>query len=52
MPRAKRYWHVAERYGYFYAENQFGGFTRCGTRAEAEALIDSYIAEFGDERAL
>lgn len=49
--RAKRYLHVAERFGYFYAENQFGGFTRYDTREQAVAAIERDIAEYDDEWA-
>lgn len=51
MPRAKRYWHIEERYGYFYATCDFGGFTRYGTREQATAAIERDIAEYGDEWA-
>ncbi len=49
--RAKRIWHVAERYGYFYAQDQFGGFTRFSTRHQAVAAIEADIARYGDEWA-
>lgn len=48
MKRAKRFWHIETRSGYFYATNQFGGFTRHGTKEEAEREIEQNIAEFGD----
>lgn len=49
--RAKRYWHVAERYDHFYSENQYGGFTQHATREQAVAAIERDIAEYGDEWA-
>lgn len=46
--RAHRIWHIEERYGYFYATNQFGGFTRSDSREAAQAEIDHNVAEYGD----
>lgn len=42
--RARRLWHIEARYGYFYATNQYGGFTQHDTHAEATATIDRDIA--------
>ncbi|WP_165759274.1 MULTISPECIES: hypothetical protein [Mycolicibacter] len=49
--RAKRIWHVAERGGSFYAENQFGGFRQFDTRGDGVAAIEADIARYGDEWA-
>ncbi|MFF2088549.1 hypothetical protein ACFVVM_32600 [Nocardia sp. NPDC058176] len=46
--RAPRIWHIEERFGYWYSTNQFGGFTRHDTRAQAEAAIEADIATYGD----
>jgi len=46
--RAPRTWHVDSRNGYHYATNQFGGFTRYSTHAEAVAAIDKDVATYGD----
>lgn len=51
--RAPRQWHIAERYGYFYAENQFGGFVRYSTADGATAAIERDIAAYpGDQWAV
>ncbi|UGT58845.1 hypothetical protein [Nocardia asteroides] len=49
--RAHRIWHIEQRYGYYYATNQYGGFTRHETRTQAEARIESDIATYGDRWA-
>lgn len=46
--RVVRAWHIEERHGYAYATNQFGGFSRYGTPAQALAAIKRDVAEFGD----
>jgi hypothetical protein len=46
--RAPRVWHIEERYGFFYATCQFGGFSRYGTREQAVEAIERDIARYGD----
>lgn len=48
--RAPRVWHVEERHGAAYATNQYGGFTKYATVAQANAAIEGDIAEYGDTR--
>jgi hypothetical protein len=46
--RAPRIWHIEERLGYFYATNQFGGFSRFSERSHAVRSIADSCAVYGD----
>lgn len=47
--RAPRTWHIEERFGRFYVDNQFGGFEGWhNTLDDALAAGRAYVAEFGD----
>lgn len=46
--RAPRTWHIEERYGYFYATNQYGGFSRYNTEAGARWAISQDVERYGD----
>ncbi|MEU8901226.1 hypothetical protein AB0C65_35535 [Nocardia sp. NPDC048505] len=46
--RARRIWHIEQRFGFAYATNQFGGFTRHANLEEATAEIERNIAAYSD----
>lgn len=49
MTRAHRVWHIEERFGRFYVENQFGGFSGWhNDLAGALAQGRQYVADDGD----
>ncbi|MGN2642306.1 hypothetical protein ACTD5D_40285 [Nocardia takedensis] len=48
MTRARRIWHLEHRFGYSYATNQFGGFTRHDNPEDAIAAIERDITDHGD----
>lgn len=46
--RAPRIWHIEERNGYFYATNQFGGFSRFSTELGAAQAIAIDVDRYAD----